>query len=488
MNIVKKAMSLFKKSGAKAGIIDSLGAMDIFEFDAVETYLKAASGKAWASYRSCRLVADVFLTTEWSLQPENSFTNKRHPKISPILERPNEYETFQDMLMKWVFHMKLTGTVFWLKDRATPDGTCTGLYALNPKRMKIYTDRFRGILGYGYWVNGIEIPFETYEIIYWKRPHPDEDVKGLGEVEAGVDLLNNFVAQQKFQTNFLKSGSTYSNILVHKEQIDDEQAFAALKAKWQKEYGGSDKSGKTAWLSGDWSNIQTGMSIKDMMALETMQYSVNQVFSLHGIPPSMRGIESAGNTSASKTEDTQFRKYTVLPDMTIFADGFTRSFIRPFSRDLWFVFNLGGIANVKDIVDDYKPLMDAGAMTPNELREAVGLGRVDDPALDEFLVGTNLVPLRMLASGLNDDNPDDNPDDLPVNTGSGEDNRGRGRDDLGNRDRQLENQGKAIIARLKKNSQTVARVGHPNSGHFSTGVTLTVGKPSSSARRAKDSN
>lgn len=455
MRLLQKFGQLVSKAVTKLAVVDSFARIPLLNFTEVEARLSAGTGKSWASYKSCRLISDVFVTTDYSLQREGTYVPSKQREVQDIIMRPNDQESFSDMLRKWVFHMKLAGVAFWVKDRATEDGTCTGLYALNPKRVKVYVSRGRGVVGYGYFVNGLEIPFYPYEIIAWKLSHPDDDTIGLGDVEGGSTLFTNHTAQVEFQKRFLQAGGTYSRILVHEEPVYDATAWEELKAKWESRYGGASNAGKTAWLSGKWKSIDHGMTIRDMMHVESMKISVEEIFALHGVPPSLAGIRPAENMSSSRTEDIQFRRYTVFPLMALFAEKFNSEFVQKFRPDISFIFNLGGLANIKEIVDDYKDLIAQGAMMPEELRIIAGLDPSNDPLLKKFYIGTHLVPIDIL-----------NIDPMDLGGMDGQDNNGITRDDEQSRADQLDRDegkkmtGPEIVQRLKKNSlSSAARIG-----------------------------
>lgn len=52
------------------------------------------------------------------------------------------------------------------------------------------------------------------------------------------------------------------------------------------------------------------------------------------------------------------------------------------------------------MVKENQPLLESGALTPNELREKCGLSRVDDPYLDQYFIKSNLVPMELSGMGM----------------------------------------------------------------------------------------
>lgn len=380
-----------------------------------EGYLRAGSGKLWATYKSCRLVADVICTTDYMLQTGSSTEPVTHKRLSPLLERPNQFDNMGDFIARWVFHMKLTGNAFALLDEFNGLGEPTKVWLLNPKQMQMVVDKKKGIVGWIYMANGARIPYDVDEIIHWRLPHPDSEFWGMGEIEGGRDLVNQALAEEAFAAKFFQNGATPSGIVTREEEMEESE-FKKLKAKFQKEYGGSANSGKTAWLTGKWDYKRLGLSLVDMERSASKAQNTDYIFALHGIPLSMAGVTEASNYATSKQADVQLRRYTVLPLLKIFATKWNERVVHAYSKDLWFVFNLAGLAYIKEVVEDYKELMALGGITPNELRDIVGMDRLDDPFMDEVYLGTHLVPMSLV--GVINAPPAGNEADNNATTGS----------------------------------------------------------------------
>ncbi len=374
------------------------GSIPYQKLEDFDSYIKAGSKRIWAVYKSCRLVADVASTTDFTLQTDESTEMQSDPWISKLLTKPNDYDTFGDFVARWIFHAKLTGNVFALKDATNGKGWPRKLWLMNPKHMRIVVDKSKGVIGYKYYgPDGVFIPYDVDEIIHWRLPHPDSDFWGLGEIEAGESLFNMVLAQDAFLTKFYSQGATPSAILTREEEMD-EREFKKLKAKFNTEYSGSRNAGKTAWLTGKWEYKRLGLSLQEMEAVSANKQRIEEIFALMGIPLSLAGIGQAANFATAQEDDKRFRRYTVLPLLKIFAERFNMEVVKQIRPDLWFVWNLGGLAHIKDVVDDHKELIANAAMTPNELRDVCGIGRSQDPLADELYIGTHLVPLSLVGA------------------------------------------------------------------------------------------
>lgn len=424
-----------------------------------ESYLQAGSKKVWAAYKACRLVADVLCTTPWSLQKEDSTEDQTDKWLAPLISKPNDNDTWSDLLARWVFHMKLTGNSFALKDEVNGLGWPRKLWLMNPKAIVIIRDPKVGVIGYKYLVNGKWIPYAKEEIIHWRLPNPNSEVWGLGEIEAGEELFNTVLAQGKFQEKFYANGAAVSGIMAREEEMDEKE-FKKLKAKWQEEYGGAKNAGKTAWITGKWDYKRLGLTFQEMEAQASRKGNIEEIFSLMAIPLSVAGVEKSANYATSQQDDVKFRRYAVLPLLRIFAERFNMEIVQVIRPDLWFVFNLAGLAYIKEVVDDYKELIANAGMTPNELRDIVGMGRSSDPMLDKFYIGTHLVPLELVGA-------------ITPGANNGQDNRSQAVDDTA----------KQIVfgqARLLSQQEAQKKSANPVRMR-SVGVEL-VGKPHSSMK------
>lgn len=399
LTVARKRLNQLDDTDAEAATL-FVGATSVgFEkMEDFHSYIRAGSKRIWAVYKSCRLVADVASTTDFTLQLDNDTEPQTDKWITALLTKPNDYDTFGDFVARWMFHAKLTGNVFALKDQTNGKGWPRKLWLLNPKHVRIVVDKKAGLVGYKYYNgDGTFIPYDVEEIIHWRLPHPDSEFWGLGEVEAGESLFNMVLAQDSFLTNFYSKGATPSGIMSREEEMDPTE-FKKLKAKFSEEYGGTKNAGKTAWLTGKWNYQRLGLSLKEMEAVAANKARIEEIFALMGIPLTMAGVASASNYAVSQQDDVRFRRYTVLPLLKIFAERFNAEVVKPIRPDLWFVWNLGGLAYIKDVVDDHKDLIANAAMTPNELRDVVGMSRSDDPLADELFIGTNLVPLALVGA------------------------------------------------------------------------------------------
>src|SRR3954463_2965176 len=117
-----------------------------------ESYLLAGSKKIWATWKACDITAKVVIDTPQILRKlGGDGTPVRNREIEKLMNAPNAFDTWAEMVFKTVFHMKLSGNAFWAKDGVNLKGARpSALYLLNPKRMRLVVDPNKGITGYIY--------------------------------------------------------------------------------------------------------------------------------------------------------------------------------------------------------------------------------------------------------------------------------------------------------------------------------------------------
>lgn len=367
----------------------------IHRFSDFNSFIEAGCTKIWVSWRACDAIAQAVVETPMQIRRIGGSDPVAVAGLSALLTVPNNFETWEDILYKLVMHVRFTGNAFLFKDEALPGGKRPRkLYLLNPKNVKIIPDKERKIRGYIYEVNGQRMPLEPDEVIHFFRPHPNSDFFGLGDIEAGQDLGNEWINRNRWVEKYWKNGASPSGVLVLEDRVADPKQWDELKKRWHKEYGGVENSGKTAWLSGKWKYQQLGLSNSDMQDLEKSRWNAEQICHLHGVPLSVIGLKDAANYATARIDDVRFRRSTVKPMCTLVAKTLTSDLAADFGA-FEVVFEVSGLVDAADAISAWGPVFDRGGMTLNELREAVGLERKEDPLLEQHFVNAGLTPLEL---------------------------------------------------------------------------------------------
>lgn len=398
------------------GIINNLPLSRLRDY---ASYLWAGSSKVWCAWKCCDLVAKVVAGTPHQLMRMSADgkkgTEAQNPEIEELLKKANPFETFDELLARAVFHLKLTGSCFIAKDQTDIEGNRPrALYLLNPRRIILALDRNSQIGGFLYVVgNGRTIPFDVSEVIHIKLPHPDRDYWGLGEVEAGENLYQDFINRQTWLEKFWQNGASPSGILYAKDsQVTDKEQWEQAKKEWQKQYGGAENSGKTAWLTGDWGYLQMGLTAHEMQTIENATWSVEQICILAGVPLSVIGVKEAANYATAQVDEVRFRKYTCKPMVDLIASKLNDGLIHGWDETLFLKFAVEGLIDIELSSRAIPLIVGAGVMSPNDARDLLGLERVDDPLMDQYYLSNTLVPMALAGMASSDGSIDGQSQDV----------------------------------------------------------------------------
>lgn len=378
------------------------------------TFLEVGCKKVWATYRACHLKASTLMTTGFAVRKSgeegNLLENPRNAAIqglASILSRPNKWDTWEELIYQWAFHISLTGNAIWVKDEIDGKGRPTALYPLIPQFVKIVPHETEKIAEYIYHVNGQTISFSPEEIIHFKRPHPCNVYWGLGEIEPSQPLFNNFINRDKFEEKFIENGAMPSGLLTYRgvggeegpaSIMDlDEEEWGKIKDFWRQEYSGKNNAGKTVLLTGEWKYQKLGLTHVEMESLEKEKHTVREIFMNHGVPGSIAGYERAANFATSRQDEINFRKYEILPLLHLLQGKLNTPgvLIANYDPNWKLRYNLSGLIDIKAVWQDYEGLVRYGGMTLNEVREKMGLQRGEDPSLDMLTTEQTRIPLQM---------------------------------------------------------------------------------------------
>lgn len=375
------------------------------------SYLKACSSTVWALARACTIYSNRILSTDFEVvRGKDRAPVPEADPLAKLIAEPNPHDSFEDMLAMWAPHMIGTGNSFWYRDQMNSRGQPLELYPLLPQHIKIVPSRTEKVDHYKYAVTGDELRFERDELIHFKRPHPTSLLWGLGVVEGAESLHGGFINRNAYEEKFFEAGASPSGVLTLEDYEADPDEWAKLKAWWKADYEGKKNIGKTAMMNGKWVYQQLGLSQKEMESIESEKMDIENIFTNAGIPLSVAGLREAANYATADREEVNFRVYEIKPMLDLLTGKLNaaKGLARAYSPGHAVSYELAGMLDLRRVNEEFKPAVECGAMTRNEFREALGLGRVDDPLMDQFLVNRNLVPIEF--AGLADPFVGDQPE------------------------------------------------------------------------------
>jgi HK97 family phage portal protein len=211
------------------------------------------------------------------------WTETESPAFSPVLRKPNRYQTINKFVEQWILSKLISGNAYVLKARDNR-GVVTALYVLDPTRVTVL-QASDGAVYYELKRDDLsELPLEqrvvpAREIIHDTMITPYHPLIGVSPIYAcGLAAQQGLTIQNNSNT-FFTNGSNPSGMLTAPGAISDETAARLLATIAAKHAGDT-------LVGGDGLKFEKfTMSAADAQLIEQLRMTAEQVCSAFGVPP-----------------------------------------------------------------------------------------------------------------------------------------------------------------------------------------------------------
>jgi HK97 family phage portal protein len=220
-----------------------------------------------------------------------------NPAFSPVIRKPNRYQTIVKFLEQWITSKLVHGNTYVLKER-DQRGVVKALYVLDPTKVcpmvapdgaVYYELRRNDLTGLGPEVLQTEqLVVPASEIIHDLMVALFHPLIGVSPLYAcGLSALQGITIQQTSQ-KFFAGGSNPGGVLTAPGAIGDETA-KRLKDYWDQNFTG-DNVGKVAVLGDGLKYEPMTVNAADAQLIEQLKMSAETVCSCFHVPPFMIGV------------------------------------------------------------------------------------------------------------------------------------------------------------------------------------------------------
>lgn len=222
-----------------------------------------------------------------------------NPAYSPVLRKPNHYQTQQQFREAWVMSKLIHGNTYVLKGR-DERGVVTRLYVLDPSRVlpmvsdtgdvfyQLNYPTADNLLPQNYPAENIIVP--AREVIHDRINTFHHQLIGVPPVCAAHWPAVKNMKILRNATTFFANGANPGGILTAPAGMSDTDA-AQVRDYWNSNFQG-ENSGKVAVIGADMKFTAFAFKSADSQMVEQMRYSDEQICQPFGIPPFIVGIGS----------------------------------------------------------------------------------------------------------------------------------------------------------------------------------------------------
>jgi HK97 family phage portal protein len=214
------------------------------------------------------------------------------PAFSPVLRKPNRYQTRIQFFENWIMSKLTRGNTYVLKER-DQRGIVTGLHVLDPTRVtplvtetgdvyyQLGSDRLAVVAEDSTIVPASEIIHDRMNCLF----HP---LVGTSPLFACAIAARQGLAIQNNYASFFENGAQPGGLLIAPGAISQETADR-LKAKWEENFSGVNR-GRLAVLGDGMSYQQLTMNAVDAQTIEQLKMTAEIVCSVFHVPGYMIGV------------------------------------------------------------------------------------------------------------------------------------------------------------------------------------------------------
>ena len=233
-----------------------------------------------------------------------------NPAYSPVLRKPNNYQTRIQFVESWMNSKLLRGNTYVLK-RRDGRGVVTSLYVLNPDRVqplvsddgqvfyRLSQDNLSAITDSDVIIPAREIIHDRFNCLF----HP---LVGISPLYANALLATKAQNLEQAAATLASNGIRPGGLITFPSNIPAEEA-KRLQDGWQERYAGSKGAGRLAVLGNGAKFESLAMTSTDAQVVEQLKYTAEMVCSAYHVPPFMIGV---GAEPVGAVQDRTLRYYT----------------------------------------------------------------------------------------------------------------------------------------------------------------------------------
>ena len=302
-----------------------------------------------------------------------------NPAFSPVLRKPNSYQTRIGFIEQWVISKLSRGNTYVLKRRDNR-GVVTSLYVLDPGNVKVLVsddgevyyqlagDNLSQLQQDSVTVPASEIIHDVMTPLY----HP---LVAVSPIQAcGIAAMQGLAIQANSK-NFFSNGSSPGGVLTAPGAISKDTA-SRLKEYWDSAYSGANV-GKIAVLGDGLKFEPMTVSAVDAELIEQLHWTAETVCATFHVPPFMVGVGDAPSYNNIEALNQQYYSQCLQGMIEAIECLLDEGLALP--KEYGTEFDLDGLLRMDSatLIDNEAKAVGAGIKSPNEARLRFNLEPVE---------------------------------------------------------------------------------------------------------------
>lgn len=346
--------------------------------------------KNWTVFSCMTLIASDCGKMRAKLMEQDDkgiWTEIQSPAFSPVLRKPNSYQTWQKFIESWQFSKHTRGNTYVLKERDNRGGANKGvviaMHVLDPDRVTVHVAEESGDVYYRLGDDTLagvenEIFVPASEIIHdrmWCLFHP---LIGLSPLFACSLAATQGLRIQANSATFFANMSRPSGTLTTPEFLTEDKA-EIYKKRWNENYGPG-KQGQTAILGNGLKYEAMTQTAEDSQLVEQLKMSAEMICATFHVPGWKVGVGSRPAYQNANIEQQGYYNDCLQPLVeaieALLDDGL--GLTNQQGRTLGVELDIDALLRMDEstLTNVLKEQVGSGITKPNEARKRVNLGPV----------------------------------------------------------------------------------------------------------------
>jgi HK97 family phage portal protein len=259
----------------------------------METVNPALAGTYYADFACKTLIARDIAKLPMRLMLQDSdgiWAEVRNPAYSPVLRKPNEYQTRNQFWEVYMLSKLGHGNTYVLKER-DGRGAVVGLYVLDPRRVTpmVGADKsvFYQLKTDDLNINEQNVVVPAREMIH-DRFNCDHWLVGRPPIVAGGLAAMQGLQIQNLSVRLFRNNSQPGGVLTSPGNVSEDDV-ARIKAHWEARFTG-ENVGKVAVLGSGLKYEAMAFTAEQAQLIEQLKWSAENICSTYHVPPYKIGV------------------------------------------------------------------------------------------------------------------------------------------------------------------------------------------------------
>jgi HK97 family phage portal protein len=308
---------------------------------------------------------------------EREYEDQDHPAYA-IVKNPNPTHSWIDLIRHQVKSYLGDGNAFMTIERVTGPNDRIEIWPRDPRQVKLTLSGSGAPDGY---IIGHGTPrakrYKSNQVIHVRDLTPGSPYYGISRINSVRDeiMMDHFA--NRFNSKFFEHGATLHTWFQPENNLSDDQHDQLL-TMLTSDIGGVENAFKLFVNQYAGKLVTADIKHKDIAFGELLRHNREKIFGAFGLPPFRGGVMEYANYANALAQDLDFWNNTIMSVLMVFEAAFNKQLIWPiFGQEFQVKFDLSNVPALKgDSLKksvEYKNYVDAGIMTPDEVRERFDL-------------------------------------------------------------------------------------------------------------------